>query len=700
MIETQHISTPLLAAIIALLLPLLAFLIIGLFGRRLKRQGDWVAVSFTFIAFLFSAFCFSQIWQQAPQYFQLPWLNTGIIKLAIGLRLDNLSALMIILVTFITSLVMVYSMEYMKGETNYPRYFAHLSLFLFSMLGLVLADSLLLIYIFWELVGFSSYLLIGFWYNRDSAARASKKAFIVNRIGDIAFFIGILILLTQFGTLDLTTLFGSGNIQGLVQQSKVLGDHWMVINSAGSIHALNKTYLTIAGLCIFAGAAAKSAQFPLHTWLPDAMEGPTSVSSLIHAATMVAAGVYLVARVFPLFDSEALSIISVVGAFTAFMAASIAITQNDIKRVLAYSTISQLGFMITAIGLGAWSAALFHLVTHAFFKCLLFLGAGSVIHQLHHLKHEHHLDFDHQDLRIMGGLRKKMPVTYIVLLLAACALSGIVFFSGFLSKDMILMSAWMRTQTEGSGVTFLIALALSLAAVFTPFYIFRLIFKVFWGDFRLQKIHPAHNLIVHESNNFMKVPMMLLAAFTIFIFYSFNPIHAAHGWILEGLQAPLSNFNKETVISGFVESAVPAITLLLSIAAIFSAKKAYADQKLRFLSEDNLLFQFSQRAWYFDAIYDRIIVEPTVLLSKLTGWFDKRIVDGFVNLWGNLTISFAAFVAWIDKRIVDGFVNFTGSFSTWLGSLFRRTQTGRLQQYMALGVLGLILIFVLTYILH
>ncbi|POY35225.1 NADH-quinone oxidoreductase subunit L [Solitalea longa] len=679
------------AALGALLLPLLSFLIIGFIK---PRKSDWLSIFFSFVSFLLSVYCFINTWNSEIHHFTWQWLNTGVIKLNAGIKIDNLSSLMLVLVTLITTLVLIYSTEYMKGEKYYNRYFAHLSLFMFSMLGVVLADSLLLIYIFWELVGFSSYLLIGFWFDRDSAAAANKKAFIVNRIGDIAFFVGIMILFTQFRTLDLSALFGTAGKAGLIQQSVVENGMWKFVDVFGQAKTLDSWMLTAAGLCIFAGAVAKSAQFPLHVWLPDAMEGPTSVSSLIHAATMVAAGVYLTARVYPLFNPDALTVIASIGAFTAFMAATIALTQNDLKKVLAYSTISQLGFMIAALGIGAWQAALFHLVTHAFFKCLLFLGAGSVIHQLHHVQHKHHLDFDPQDMRLMGGLRKQMPVTYLVLLVASLSLAGLPLFSGFLSKDLILIGAW---SGEKPGST-IVAVLLSVTSALTAFYIFRMIFKVFWAENRLQKTVENIDVSVHESGKSMTIPMVVLAIFSLFAAFSINPLHGTHSWIYEGLIVPLNSFSPKIQYMEFAESWVPIITVVLAVAMILVARFAYYKQKMTFLSKQSFLYKFSYNAWYFDKLYNSVIVKSVVLLANSIRWFDTNIVDGFVNGTASVVQSLSAIVDWIDRNIVDGFVNGIAALAGRLGNLIRGFQTGRVQQYMALGVFGLILIIVLSYI--
>ncbi|OYX96427.1 MAG: hypothetical protein B7Y76_08865, partial [Sphingobacteriia bacterium 35-40-5] len=461
-----------LIALLAAILPLFSFVFI-LSSKR--GGGANFALSTISLSFLLSMYLFSHIWNAEPEHKQFSWFMIGKVQFYAGILLNNLSILMMVLVSGISVLVHIYSREYMKNDPNIHRYWAYLGLFCFSMLGLVISDSLLLIYLFWELVGFSSYLLIGFWFSKHAASQAAKKAFIMNRIGDLGFLTGILIIYTQFQTLDLARLFGDG---GLISTSSIENGLW--ISGSQQIPAI---WLSIAGLAFFLGAMAKSAQFPLHTWLPDAMEGPTSVSSLIHAATMVAAGVFLIARIYPVFDPLVLDIMVWVGAFTAFMAATIALTQNDIKRILAYSTISQLGFMVMALGIGAYSESIFHLATHAFFKCLLFLAAGSVIHQLHHYCEKYKHNFDHQDIRLMGGLRKRMPFAFFGMCLASAALVGLPLTSGFLSKDSILIRTFEWTATR-EGVFVILPWLMVLTSWLTAFYIFRLVFKVFFGESR------------------------------------------------------------------------------------------------------------------------------------------------------------------------------------------------------------------------
>ncbi|NMB80949.1 MAG: NADH-quinone oxidoreductase subunit L, partial [Ignavibacteria bacterium] len=396
-------------SLIILFLPLLGFTVVLLLGKRFPKLYLFEVAILT-IAFLLSVFV---MYAKLAYYLNIDiissfnWITlgaaplTGVLNIELGIKLDNVTVIMLFVVNLISMLVHIFSIEYMHGDQRYTRYFANLGLFTFSMLGIVLTHNLLMMYIFWELVGLSSYLLIGHWYEKKSAADAAKKAFIVNRIGDIGMFIGILILFTHYKTFTFDTIF-----------SQI---------SQGNIPFNSEAWLTAAGILVFMGAVGKSAQFPLHVWLPDAMEGPTPVSALIHAATMVAAGVYLVTRIFVMLTADAMLVIAVVGAFTSLVAATIALTQNDIKKVLAYSTVSQLGYMIMSLGVGAYVFAFFHLVTHAFFKACLFLGSGSVIHAMHH----------EQDIRNMGGLRKKLPLTYATFLISTIAISGIPLTSGF-----------------------------------------------------------------------------------------------------------------------------------------------------------------------------------------------------------------------------------------------------------------------------
>ncbi len=591
--------------------------------------------------------------------------------------------MMMLLVSLIATLVHIYSTRYMKGDSYLFRYWAYLGLFCFSMFGLVIADNLLLIYMFWELVGFSSYLLIGFWFTRESAVRANKKAFIMNRLGDLGFLTGIMILFTQFQTLDITELFAPN---GLVAQTILSGDYWTF-----GTQQMPAIWLTLAGLAFFFGATAKSAQFPLHTWLPDAMEGPTSVSSLIHAATMVAAGVFLLGRIYPLFDETVLFVIASIGAFTAFMAATIALTQNDIKRILAYSTISQLGFMMLAMGVGGFNSGLFHLVTHAFFKCLLFLAAGAVIHEMHHLKDHKGLDFDHQDIRNMGGLKKYMPITFITMTLASLALIGIPFTSGYLSKDAILIQAFDWAEGKG-GLVRLIPYSALLTSWLTAFYISRLIFKVFFGELRVPGYNTAA-VSLHEAPAAMKNVLVILALFCLFPFFSLDPLNYDSAWLMEGMKSSPRAEHTASIFHTLIPIVVNVIALLvISLAYFWYVRREKAPD-----FSGNPLYRFSEGQWFFDKLYFRTFVGGTTSLARSSFLFDKRIVDGLVNLLGKVGLVLSVISHWVDRYIVDGLVNGAGLLAKAIGNFSRNFQSGRLQYYLVWMLLVVLTFFMIKY---
>ena len=593
-----------------ILLPLFSFLLI-LAGR--KGRGANLALINISISFILSVYLFFFIWNKQPIHYQIPWFLIGDIEFKAGVLLNNLSVLMITLVSGISVLVHIYSRTYMKDDLNIHRYWAYLGLFCFSMLGLVISDNLLLIYLFWELVGFSSFLLIGFWYTRPIASQAAKKAFIMNRIGDIGFLIGIIIIFSQFRTLDITALFGD---MGLVKTSLVDKGLWI-----SASRQMPEVWLSIAGLAFFIGAMAKSAQFPLHTWLPDAMEGPTSVSSLIHAATMVAAGVFLIARVYPVFDPFVLNTMVCIGAFTAFMAATIALSQNDIKRILAYSTISQLGFMVMALGIGAYSESIFHLATHAFFKCLLFLAAGSVIHQLHHYRDEHSLDFDNQDIRIMGGLKKGMPITFIGMCLASSALIGLPLSSGYLSKDAILINAFEWAGSR-DGIYTMIPYIMVITSWLTVFYISRLVFKVFFSTPKRMSMEQANQ--IQDAPKQMSYVLVILSFFCLFFAFSFNPFSFESSWLWDGFSSNL--FQKVNLYHWLI----PLILNIGTAVLIFTAYKIYVKNDGMSISEKNIFHRFFIQEWYLNELYRYLFTVPVEKFSNVCYWFDRNIIDALV----------------------------------------------------------------------
>jgi NADH-quinone oxidoreductase subunit L len=472
------------------LLPLASFLILGLGGHWIKDKAHLVAVPAVVVSLLLSILAFIDVAGGHHTTLRLyTWLTSGSLDIHIGLTIDRLTAVMLLLVTIVSALVHIYTIGYMEGEPGYARFFSYIALFTFSMLMLVLADNFLQLFVFWEAVGLCSYLLIGHWYERPSACSAATKAFIVNRVGDFGFILGLLLVWKTFDTLDYADVFAKapGATGSLLNLLHPIGGSWDV------------PVMTVICLLLFMGAVGKSAQVPLHVWLPDAMEGPTPISALIHAATMVTAGVFMVARLAPLYNLSptAMTVVAIVGGLTMVLGATIALTQTDIKRVVAYSTVSQLGYMMMACGLGAYAAGMYHLLTHGAFKALLFLGCGSVIIALHH----------EQDMRKMGGLKDKLPVTYWTFVIGSLALAGFPLTAGFFSKDELLVSAW-----SSGALGQVLAVCGLLTELLTAFYSFRLVFVTFWG---LSRVDHRHAAPVHEPSQTMTIPLVILAVLSI-----------------------------------------------------------------------------------------------------------------------------------------------------------------------------------------
>ena len=681
-------------AVIILFLPFLGFVVTLLLGSKIKKiyYFENFVLFLGLVGSLWLAFIKLSSFDTSTITSEFTWINLGNtpvmgeIKINLGILIDNISALMMVVVMLISFVVHIFSIEYMRGDPRYNRYFAYLGLFTFSMSGIVLTHNILMMYIFWELVGVSSYLLIGFWFEKKSAADAGKKAFIVNRIGDIGMFIGILILFTTYHTFTFDDIF--------------------LQISQGHLPFNSGFWLTITGLLIFAGAVGKSAQVPLHVWLPDAMEGPTPVSALIHAATMVAAGVYLVVRIFGILTADAMLIIAIIGALSAFIPATIALTQNDIKRVLAYSTVSQLGYMIMALGVGAFKFAFFHLITHAFFKACLFLDSGSVIHAMHH----------EQDIRNMGGLRKKMPITYYSFLIASVAISGVPLTSGFLSKDGILAGSYAFANLTGY---YLFPIVGFFVAMLTAFYMFRLIILTFHGEPRNKEKYEH----VHESKFTMAMPLVVLSVLSIFFWYTPNPVNPEEGWVLsEWIKAPqlytpentryefmvpdehnnVQPGSEEVMYSETYTEAmhaihIPAMILSLSLAGIgiLFAFLFYQWKKIdvgKLVEKYKLLYKWSLNKWYFDEAYDATAVNGTLGLSKLLGKFDLKIIDGIVNGTAFITKGFSTFIGKFDNVVVDGLVNFMAYLSGFIGLVFRRFQTGKVQTYLVFVLVSVVIL--------
>jgi len=665
-IPYQDLSTNYFA-VATVLLPLFACLVnCCLPGKRNKASG-WIATAAILVSCVLSVIVFIKIWNGNEVYVQRLWFTIGNTQLYGGILLNNLSAVLLMLVSVIALPVHIYSTAYMKHDDNYDRYFIYLGLFCFSMLALVVANNMILLYAFWELVGFSSYLLIGFWFTLEKAAQANKKAFLMNRIGDVGLLTAIMILFAQYHTFDISELFGNG---GLVSQSTIQDGLW--ITSGGGLPAVWQ-YVAFGG--IFLGVAAKSAQFPLHTWLPDAMEGPTSVSALIHAATMVAAGVFLLGRVYPLFNTAELDMLAIVGCFTAFMAATIALTQNDLKRILAYSTISQLGFMVMAMGIGAYASSLFHLVTHAFFKCALFLVAGIVIHQMQHIKEDNDLDIDPQNILYMGGLRKKLPITFWVAVIAGFALIGLPFTSGYLSKDGILVQAVDWSDSKSVWYR-LIPIGAIVTTWLTAFYVIRLITKVFCGDFRLEQFHPHVKYHVSDGSLQYKLPLVLLAAASLFPIFSLNPVLYERAWLFTGF----GSIHLERV--NIYHTIVPVGVNILSLFLMYWAWAVYSGRKLMVFPQTGFLFHLSYREWYIDQFYNKVIVRGVMALSAALSWIDRKVIDGFINGLANVMVAIAKIAAWFDYNVIDGISRLLTFIVQITGNFVRRFQGGKVQYYL------------------
>ena len=676
-----------ISTLLILFLPLLSFVLQLTIAKNFGDKSDFLPLSIMGTVLLLSIYIFYNVVINGGGHFHpinisFPWIATSALSISLGIYVDAITSIMLCVVSLISFLVHLYSTEYMKGDKRYLRYFAFLGLFTFSMNGIILADSLFMMYLFWELVGLSSFLLIGFWFEKDSAANASKKAFLTNRVGDIGMFIGMMILFFQTGTF---------HIQGIVDSV-----------ASGSFSS-DFNLLTCAGLLVFMGAVGKSAQFPLHIWLPDAMEGPTPVSALIHAATMVAAGVYMTIRIFPFLTLDALSIIAIIGSITAVMAAIIAVTRNDIKAVLAYSTISQLGYMIMAIGVGAYVAAFFHLVTHAMFKACLFLCSGSVIHAMHHSLHE--LD-DHetnpQDMNNMGGLMKKMPITFYSMLIATLAISGIPLFSGFLSKDAILAGALSYYHLY-HGWTIIVPLAGFGAALITAFYMFRLIFLTFFGNPKNEKIY-AH---IHESPRAMTIPLILLSILSFAFVFTFNvnPFES-QGWFDHSLGhiEHVAGLPMDKYEEGMHHAHYPAMFMSLFVAflgifmsSLFYFFKTFSIERITYYMRKIYLFNLSRDKFYIDSIYDNILYKPFLWLCNIASKLDWNLYDQiFIDSIGKRTLDLSDYSVkadydWLDQKLVDG----TYRLVRYLNGKLKYTQSGIIQNYLMAGVLGIVLIALL-----
>ena len=612
--------------------PLVGFLFNGL-GRNIwsKKTIAYKATGYVFASFLLSIFAFLNVQEQGAitaHYFD--FINTANFKIPFDLKVDALSSLFLLVITGVGTLIHLYSSAYMKDEEapHYARYFAYLNLFIFAMLLLVLGDNYVIMFIGWEGVGLCSYLLIGYWFTNSTYNYAAKKAFIMNRIGDLGFLLAIFWLIAKLGSVSYDTVL-----------------------TAESLAKLSTTDITAITLLLFVGAMGKSAQIPLYTWLPDAMAGPTPVSALIHAATMVTAGIYMITRSNILFSASELTqhVVAIVGISTALLAATIAIKQNDIKKVLAYSTVSQLGYMFLGLGVGAYSGAVFHVITHAFFKALLFLGAGSVIHAMHH----------EQDIRKMGGLKSKLPITHITFLIGCIAIAGVPPFSGFFSKDEILAAAFAKNPIYWAlGV---------LGAAMTAFYMFRLYATTFLGQFRGTE-EQAHHL--HESPMAMTLPLLLLAvASAIAGAIGVPELMGGHHWLSHQL-VPIVGKVHEATLSHSTEWALMGISVAIALIALLIAVNVYrrkADGE-----PQTALGKFLYNKWYIDELYNTAIVNP---LNQFAG-FLKEVIE---------------------KNVIDGAVNGTGKLVQYGARQIRLIQSGQVGYYILFMVLSIVLLFVIWF---
>ena len=723
-----------------LFVPLIAFAIILFFGKYLDRFADKIAIIAMLLSFVFSIALFAcnvkdhgAHSQSHPVISSVSWMSLAGVDLQMGFLVDNLSSFMSIIVTGLASLVLIYSMFYMHGDTMYRRYFGYMCFFCFAMLGIVLSSNLLMTYVFWELVGLGSYFLIGFWFHKPpvskdhhyqelkapyatgiderflSPAHAQKKAFVMNRVGDFGFGIGIAIFTTVMlaaadlpGFQELHLRHGPLNFDKLYEATN------SGIFDAVELLGLSGTQLlTLAGIFTFMGAMGKSAQFPLHTWLPDAMQGPTTGSSIIHAATMVAAGVYMTARIHPLLTPGSLYFVAIIGGLTAFLAATMALVQWDIKAVLAYSTISQLGYMMLGLGAGAYTAGVAHLFTHAIFKCMLFLCAGSVIHACHHL----------QDMNRMGGLRRKMPVTHLTMLIGTLAISGVPLFSAFYSKDMILAGS-LATAMDYRGLHWIPTVLGFVTAGLTTFYMFRLIFMTFYGEPRDHHIHEH----AHESPAVATVPLLILASLCFGFWWAGGlnfPLYTlplpglsmpvpgqehAVGWLDALMTSPVVHQLSEEKMAHHEHlhhAAHLYATIVSLIMLALGLATAYGMYILRAVKPDELLKQpvcelfynlFSQ-LWFFDRLYQDGIVPAWKKMNKMAWRFDANIVDGLmIDGWASFVKVWAVGSRAFDNWIVDKFVDAFGWIAWFCGTLTRSLQTGKIQFYVCVtfGVAALL----------
>ncbi|WP_026209595.1 NADH-quinone oxidoreductase subunit L [Cytophaga aurantiaca] len=659
-----HIEVPLIPAdsisMLALtifFMPIITFILLFFTGKHILASiRSWLATGVMGVMFVLSVYLHISI--KGEHLSRWIWFEIGTIKFTTSMLLNNYSTTMMVIATFVSFMVHLYSVQYMKERRNHSKYFPYLALFVSSMLGIILSDNLLITFIFWELVGLASFLLIGFWYEKDTSAAAAKKAFLYNKFADLAFVIAIMILYAMYGTTEISIL------KELVN--------------------LSVTYQAVLAVPIFAGLAiwfatvGKSAQFPLYVWLPDAMAGPTPVSALLHAATMVAAGVFLLLKTSFLLIDWVPNLITIFGCVTALLAALQAIRTFDSKKVLAFSTVSQLGYMMMAVGVGADDAAFFHLATHAFFKACLFLSVGAVIHAMHHMQshqfdHGQYKELDALDMRLMGGFRKKMPITFAAYSVSYAALIGLPFFSGFLSKDAILGALYDRAVVSGSWSWLIVAVAFTTVGL-TAFYMTRQMILIFFGEFRLLKTDASYKKYfdhIVESEWLINIPLILLGAMSFWFFFSLNPLHAQTGWWMK--DAFVSGTHHEFHIF------IPIVASLFTLGAIAIAVQKYKTIDA-FVDTRLTLTRVFANNYFIEKGITFLFVQPVFMISNMC-----MATDDFINRAIHAKAYFFIVVAQLadvfDRWVIDGLVHFVAGFIRYIGSFFRSYLKGNIQGY-------------------
>jgi len=660
-----HIEVPLIPAdsisMLALsifFMPIITFMILFFTGKHILASiRSWLATGVMGAMFVLSLYLHISI--EGEHLSRWVWFEIGTIKFTTSMLLNSYSTTMMVIATFVSLMVHLYSVEYMRERRNHSKYFPYLALFVSSMLGIILSDNLLITFIFWELVGLASFLLIGFWYEKDTSAAAAKKAFLYNKFADLAFVIAIMILSAVYGTTEISIIKEQLN---------------------GSV-ALQASFIGLplfAGLAIWFATVGKSAQFPLYVWLPDAMAGPTPISALLHAATMVAAGVFLLLKTSFLLLDWVPNLITITGCITALLAALQAMRTFDSKKVLAFSTVSQLGYMMMAVGVGANDAAFFHLATHAFFKACLFLSVGAVIHSMHHMQshqfdHGQYKELDTLDMRLMGGFRKKMPITFVAYVLSYAALIGLPFFSGFLSKDAIL-GALYDWATVSGGWSWLVVTSAFITVALTAFYMTRQMILIFFGEFRLLKTDISYKKYfdhITESSWLINVPLLVLGGLSFWFFFSWNPFHAQTGWWMKG--AFVSPAHHEFHLF------IPAVASLFTFSAIAIAVKKYKAVDM-FLDTRQSLTRLFARNYYIEKGIKLLFIRPVFIISNMC-----MATDGFINRAIHGKAYFFIVIAQLadvfDRWVIDGLVHFVSGFIRFIGSFFRSYLKGNIQGY-------------------